>query len=197
LIDLLVNENFQDDCLVIHLARDPALIGVQPKVDENGNEHFERKKLHEDVFSKFARDRANITDYGLKFFFEMCKDLVINQEVVEAWYKVIINITQTESKQIQEVPVMPEQDEEGNELSDEKRDEMQQRIDEVTEDNAKAIEFNNNLSKIKAKVKIVYQEMPAHKDEVALLRLNNYRELKPDESTFLGTSMDAGQTSAD
>ena len=93
LIDLLVNENFQDDCLVIRLARDPALIGVQPKVDENGNEHYERKKLHEDVFSKFARDRANITDYGLKFFFEMCKDLVINQDVAEAWYKVIINIT--------------------------------------------------------------------------------------------------------
>ena len=83
---------------MIHLARDPALIGVVPKVDENGNEIYERKKLHEDVFSKFARDRANITDYGLKFFFEVCKDLVINQEVIEAWYKVIIKITQKESK---------------------------------------------------------------------------------------------------
>lgn len=92
---------------------------------------------------------------------------------------------------------MPEQDDEGNELSDEKRDEIQQRIDEITEENTKAIEFNNNLAKIKAKVKIVYQEMPVHKDEVALIRLNNYREMKPDESTFLGTSMDAGQTSAD
>jgi hypothetical protein len=99
LIDLLVNENFQDDCLVIHLSRDPALIGVQPKINEaTGEEYFERKKLHEDVFSKFARDRSNITDYGLKFFFEMCKDLVISQDIVEAWYKVIINITQTESK---------------------------------------------------------------------------------------------------
>jgi hypothetical protein len=92
---------------------------------------------------------------------------------------------------------MPEQDEEGNELSDDKREEIQQQIDEITESNAKSIEFNNNLAKIKAKVKIVYQEMPAHKDEVALLRLNNYRDAKPDESTFLGTSMDAGQTSAD
>ena len=108
LVDLLVNENFQDDALVIHLTRDPALIGVQPTIDENGNEKFERKKMHEDVFSKFARDRSNITDYGLKFFFEVCKDLVINQEIVDAWYKVIISISQTEARQIHEVPVIPE-----------------------------------------------------------------------------------------
>ena len=67
----------------------------------------------------------------------------------------------------------------------------------MTEANNKNIEFNNNLTKIKAKVKIVYQEMPSFKDEVALLRLNNYREAKPDESTFLGTSMDAAQTSTE
>ena len=41
---------------------------------------------------KFALTKSNIADYGLNFFFDVMKDLVISKEIVEAVYSSIIKL---------------------------------------------------------------------------------------------------------
>ena len=40
---------------------------------------------------RFALTKNNITDYGLSFFFEVLKDLVISREFIKTIYRVIIH----------------------------------------------------------------------------------------------------------
>jgi len=68
---------------------------------------------------RFCLTRSNITDYGLGFFFEVLKDLVISKEFIETLYRVIIKIARTKYKQILPLPEMPVPDETGAEPSEE------------------------------------------------------------------------------
>lgn len=65
--------------------------------------------------------KNNITDYGLCFFFEVCKDLVISKEFIETLYRVIIKIARTKLRPLQQVPEMPVPDENGVELPEEEK----------------------------------------------------------------------------
>ena len=56
---------------------------------------------------KFSLTKSNITDYGLSFFFEVIKDLVISREFIETLYKVVIKIARTKLKPVTVVPEMP------------------------------------------------------------------------------------------
>lgn len=47
---------------------------------------------------RFSLTKSNITDYGLSFFFEVLKDLVISKEFIETLYKVIIKVSRTKPK---------------------------------------------------------------------------------------------------
>jgi hypothetical protein len=51
--------------------------------------------------------KANISDYGLSFFFEVLKDLVISKEFIEVLYRVVIRIVRTKLKPIMSPPEMP------------------------------------------------------------------------------------------
>jgi hypothetical protein len=70
---------------------------------------------------RFSLTKSNISDYGLSFFFEVIKDLVISKEYIETLYKVIIRIARTKLKPILPVPEMPGVDVDGNEPSEEER----------------------------------------------------------------------------
>jgi hypothetical protein len=124
--DLLVTENFAEGILTLHLARDPTIKEKQPgnesSRDQDANqeeEKVERLEIDDDLFMRFSLTKANITDYGLSFFFEVIKDLVISKEFIETLYRVIIKIARTKLRPIHPVPEMPQPDAEGNEPSEE------------------------------------------------------------------------------
>ena len=120
--DLLVHENFADGILTLHLARDPT---IKEKVlnsardshrdhsrdisnrDIDGDDNVERLDLDDEAFMRFSLTKQNITDYGLSFFFEVLKDLVISKEFIETLYRVVIKVARTKLKQILPVPEMP------------------------------------------------------------------------------------------
>lgn len=113
--DLLVHENFADGILTLHLARDPT---IKEKVvalnsardshkdhsrdisnkDIDEEDKVERLDLDDEAFVRFSLMKANITDYGLSFFFEVIKDLVISKEFIETLYRVVIKVARTKMK---------------------------------------------------------------------------------------------------
>jgi predicted HAD superfamily hydrolase len=70
---------------------------------------------------RFSLTKSHITDYGLSFFFEVIKDLVISKDFIETLYKVIIKIARTKLRTIHHVPEMPQADADGNEPSEEEK----------------------------------------------------------------------------
>lgn len=84
-------------------------------------EKQERLDIDDDAFMRFSLTKSNITDFGLSFFFEVIKDLVISKEFIETLYKVIIKIARTKLKPTHQVPEMPQPDAEGNEPSEEEK----------------------------------------------------------------------------
>lgn len=44
---------------------------------------------------KYSLTKSNISDYGLSFFFDVLKDLVISKEFIEVLYRVIIKSART------------------------------------------------------------------------------------------------------
>ena len=70
---------------------------------------------------RFSLTKNNITDYGLCFFFEVCKDLVISKEYIETLYRVIIKIARTKLRPLTQVPEMPIPDENGVEIPEEEK----------------------------------------------------------------------------
>jgi hypothetical protein len=94
---------------------------------------------------RFSLTKSNITDYGLSFFFEVLKDLVISKDFIEILYKVIIKIARTKLRPIHHVPEMPQPDAEGNEPSDEDKNTVSKKIDEITKLNAENEKFNDEV----------------------------------------------------
>lgn len=70
---------------------------------------------------RFSLTKSNIADYGLSFFFEVIKDLVISKEFIETLYRVIVKIVRTKTKSLYPVPEMPQPDADGNELSEDEK----------------------------------------------------------------------------
>ena len=89
--------------------------------------------------------KSNISDYGLSFFFEVIKDLVISKEFIDSLYRVIIKVARTKLKPIAPIPEMPGPDGEGNEPSEEEKQSVQRKIEEVTRHNAESEKFNEEV----------------------------------------------------
>ena len=75
----------------MNLTKDPT--------QKEGQEGDEEQKLEidDESFMKFALTKSNISDYGLKFFFDVMKDLVISKEIVEVFYQAIIKLARTKT----------------------------------------------------------------------------------------------------
>lgn len=102
----------------MHLTRDPTLKEKAPqshrdssrdhsKADAHDGEEPERLDIDDDAFMKFSLTKSNISDFGLSFFFEVIKDLVISREYIETLYRVIIKVARTKLKPLHPVPEMP------------------------------------------------------------------------------------------
>ena len=77
---------------------------------------------------------------------------------------------------------MPQPDAEGNEPSEEEKTTVQKKIDEITKHNHEAEKFNEEITKLQSKIKIEYRKMADPKNECALMRINNYRENKSEDT---------------
>lgn len=103
--DLLLHENFADGILTLHLDKDPTIRESVNTEQTHGDEHDESPlDLDDDTFINFALNRANITDYGLSFFFDIVKDLVISREFIETLYRVIVKLARTKLRTIYPIP---------------------------------------------------------------------------------------------
>ncbi len=115
--DLLIHENFADGIMTLHLTRDPTIREKQGENDDGP----ERLEMDDDTFMRFCLTKANITDFGLCYLFEVIKDLVISKEFIETLYRVIIKIARTKLREILAVPEIPGPDENGNEIPEEEK----------------------------------------------------------------------------
>lgn len=176
--DLLIHENFADGILTLHLARDPTLKEKLGLISAGEDEDVERLEINDDTFLRFSLMKSNINDYGLCFLFEVIKDLVISKEFIDTLYRVVIKIARTKLKKLQPLPEMPVPGEDGSEPSEEEKAAVQKKIEEITKLNLEAEKVNEDINKIQAKVKIAYRAAVdfAQKNEVGLMRINNYRE---------------------
>lgn len=106
-------------------------------------------------------DKQNNADFGLNFFFESSKDLMINDKVITAIYEAICQVATEKPKDLQEVPEDPDQ------------------AEKITAENEAVEKSNAKLAKMKSKICIQHQEESKtynEADEQALVKLSNYRE---------------------
>ena len=178
------------------MARDPTIKEKAPnshRENQAADEEVEKLDIDDDTFMRFSLTKSNISDYGLSFFFEVIKDLVISKEYIETLYRVIIKIVRTKLRAIHPLPELPQPDAEGNEPSEEEKQQAQKKIDEVTKVNADNEKFNEEVLKFQSKVKINYRPIPEpnSQQECALMRVNNYREQKLEEITEINQSLES------
>jgi hypothetical protein len=125
LVDLLGQDDSQwpDAICTLNLARDLKEL--------NGG-----KELSAEQTAKLARDPKNMADFGLKFIFEVAKDLVLVPDVIDNVYRAICKIATRKPVAAQEIPEIPE------DADDDKRDVIQEEIEKVKEAN-EALEKEN------------------------------------------------------
>lgn len=65
---------------------------------------------------------------------------------------------------------------------------MQKRIEEITKQNAENEKFNEEVTKFQSKVKVSYRPAvdSAARNDCALMRVNNYREVRPEDLHISG-----------
>lgn len=176
--DLLLSENFADGILTLNVAHDPD----QPQKHENSQgeiEQTEPESIDDEEYMRRILERENISDYGLGFFFDVNKDLVISRNFIEILYRIIVKNVRTKAKEIQSLPEAPVADAEGNEPSEEAKAEFEKKTEAINKENAEAELFNEALAKIKSKIRVNQREHVAdgaNSIEGALVRLNNFRE---------------------
>lgn len=91
---------------------------------------------------------GNISDYGLAYFFEVVKELVINRDFIEALYRTIVKIASRKQAAIQELPEAPQPAEEGAEVPEEEKKEWEKRCEEIKAENAENEKNNEEIAKI-------------------------------------------------
>ena len=94
--------------------------------------------LHQVI--KICQDKQNNADFGLNFFFESSKDLMINDKVINAIYEAICQVATEKPKDLLEVP------------------EDADAAEKATAENEAIEKSNAKLAKMKSKICIVHQE---------------------------------------
>ena len=90
---------------------------------------------------------GNISDFGLQFFFEIVKELVINRDFIEALYRTIVKIASKRHATIEELPAEPTPAEEGQEVTEEEKKEWEKRCEEIKVQNAENEKTNEEIAK--------------------------------------------------
>lgn len=167
--DFLITEGFADNAITLHLEENP-LKGADG----------EDAVIEDDTFARHSLQPVRVSDYGLAFLLGVQRDLVLNNEFMMTMYKVISRIVKLRPKELVPVPEMPGPDAEGNEAPEEERAAIQKQIDEAQRVNADVEKHNADVNAIQSKVRVVTRPALTEVVEVALMRVGNYRENKPE-----------------
>lgn len=101
------------------------------------------------------------------------KELIISHEIIDSLFKVLCKFSVTKPKEFEEIPAIPE------DAEPEKADAMNVVIEEIKTNNTQIEMDNSRLEKMKHKISIVPRQNVEGFEpdqEVALVRMNNYRE---------------------
>lgn len=133
------------------------------------DELLQGRNLAPAQIAKLVREKSNMADFGLKFLFDIQKDLVLVPDIVDVVYTSICKIATKPQIEAQEIPEAPAEGEEEG---------FEERVAKMKEDNANAEIENAKYAKLQSKISIQTQEDEAYNEdnEKALLKLNNWRE---------------------
>ena len=168
LTELLGNEEnpFPEQALILHLNKELHMIAQQADVE------YEQAAM-------IARNTGNMADFGLRFLFEIQKDLVLSNDVIEVLYKAVCKLAMKPPTPMHPVPEATE------DMDAAAKEELAETVEKVKADN-EAIEKENAKSEvIKKKVLVKARAEDAlynEELEKALLKVSNFREVTIDAS---------------
>lgn len=103
------------------------------------------RNLQPAQIAKLVKEKANMADFGLKFIFDIQKDLVLVPDIVDVIYTSICKIATKPMIEAQEVPEAPAEGEE---------DGFEERVAKIKEANAAAEVENAKYAKLQTKISI-------------------------------------------
>lgn len=163
---LLIGNNFPEGAITLHVSE-----------KEEGDEGMMAEDMDEERFLRHCLTKPCINDYGLSFFFEVCKEMVIAREFIECLYRAIVKTTRTKPKDSVAAPTMPEPKEDGAEITEEEKQEYEKQVAEVTAKNEIIHKENEVLAQLQSKIRIEYRDHKFEEsNECALIKLKNFRE---------------------
>lgn len=157
---LLIGHNFPDGAITLHVN------------DIEGED-----EISDDQFLRHCLTKTNINDYGLHFFFDINREMVIAKEFIECLYRAIVKITRKQPQEPVEVPEAPEPKEEGAEITEEEKANFDKSVEEAKTKNEQIHKENEELAQMQSKIKIEFRSHNFEdNNECALIKLKNYRE---------------------
>ena len=182
---LLIDNNFPEGAITLHVSD-----------KEEGEEGMMAEEMDEERFLRHCLTKPWINDYGLGFFFEVCKEMVIAKEFIECLYRAIVKITRTKPVEESELPTLPETKEDETEFTEEEKLEHEKKVEEVKTKNDQIKKENDELANLQSKIKIEFRNHNFEEsNEWALVKLSNYRE--PPKETQINQSLDSQKKNAD
>lgn len=156
LIELLNNDEWADGICTL-------------TINKPLEELLQGRKLAPAQIAKLVKEKTNMADFGLKFLFDIQKDLVLVPDIVDVIYTSICKIATKPMIEQQEVPEAPAEGEE---------DGFDDKVAKIKEDNANAEVENAKYGKLQSKISIQTREDSEYNEEneKALVKLNNWRE---------------------
>lgn len=154
-----------DDC---QLPSNIAQINVREGIEELG----ETGTANPEQACFLLQDTANLADEGLALILNNQKELIINNDIIESLFMVLSKFAVTKVKEHEEIPEVP------SDAPPEKVDALNSVIEEIRANNLQIDIDNNKLEKMKHKISITPRssEGVEFNNEVALVKLNNYRD---------------------
>ena len=167
LVDLFTSEENQlpDRAVVIHLAKQLSEIASHEVTDS-------------EEAALITRQPQNMDDFGLRFLFEIQKDLVLSPDVIEVLYKAICKLAMRPPKELVAIPEVTD------DMDAAKKDEVNEQIEQAKADNEVIEKDNQKVEAIKKKVLIECRGEGVYnpENEKALIKISNFREATLDAS---------------
>ena len=151
--DLLVGHNFPDGIITLNIHP------TQPPEEDGEGDTIEVDTLDDDKYMMHCLTPSFIDDYGLRFFFENCNDLVILKDIIRALYELFVQIGRHGEKELVEVPPEPvaEPPAEGEEAKEPTEDEKEahaHQVELINQQNAEIEKYNSEIHELKEKIRI-------------------------------------------
>lgn len=172
--DFLIGLNFPANALTLTVSEKQAPVG-----DEE--EGIAAESLTPDEFKVHCLTPEYINDYGLKFFFEKCREFGISKELIDVFYTAIVEIAKYEEKQPEDLPELKQPEvvegEEPKEATEEEKTAHEKEVSAAKSRNLHVEEQNENMKQLKEKVKVDFREVDyKENNECCVVKIENYRD---------------------